>query len=95
MQGGMMIRCADLLFNFPRAKFADENNIHAQVAHIQTEADEAFRELNTDQRALAMEIMDCLHSCETALRMLEDEGLRISEIMTAVYEKNEARGYYE
>lgn len=91
-----MIRCADILFNFPRAKFADENNIHAQVAHIQTEADEAFRELNSpDRMTLAMEIMDCLHSCETALRMLEDEGLSLSDVMTMVYEKNEARGYYK
>lgn len=86
----------DMLYNFPRAKFVDENGIAGQVAHMVTEADEAFRELNNpDIWTLAMEVMDGYHSHETALRILEEKyGIDIKQLMTAVYEKNEKRGYY-
>lgn len=83
-------------FQFPRARFADENNIHGQVAHIVTEADEAFRELNNpDVFTLAAEIMDTKHSCETALRILsERHGVNLENLRTYVEEKNRIRGYY-
>lgn len=87
----------NMLYHFPPVRFVDENNIYGQVAHIQTEADEAFRELSTgDIDALADEIMDAMHSCETALRILEKRhGIDVKAVMMRVYEKNEKRGYYQ
>lgn len=86
----------NLIYHFPRAKFVDENGICGQVAHIQTEADEAFRELtNPNVDVLAMEVMDVYHSAETALRILEEKyNVDIQELMNKVADKNEARGYY-
>lgn len=91
-----MMSNTDMLFNFPATTFTKTSHIFAQVAHIQTEADEAFRELATnDIDALSMEIMDCMHSCETALRILEARyGVDVKEIMIKVYNKNCERGYY-
>ena len=87
----------NMLYHFPKVRFVDENNIYGQVAHIQTEADEAFRELSTgDIDALADEIMDTMHSCETAMRILEkSHGVNPNAVMMRVYEKNEKRGYYQ
>lgn len=86
----------NMLYHFPRAKFVDDNGICGQVAHIQTEADEAFRELtNPDVMPLAIEVMDVYHSAETALRILEEKyGVDIRDLMQQVADKNEARGYY-
>lgn len=86
----------DMLYHFPRAKFVDDNGICGQVAHMQTEADEAFRELNNpDIDTLAMEVMDVYHSAETGLRILEEKyGVDIQKLMHRVADKNEARGYY-
>ena len=88
----------DMLYQFPRIRYVAENGICAQVAHIQTEADEAFRELTAspDIDALAMEVMDVYHSAETALRILEEKhGVDVQALMHRCYEKNEERGYYQ
>ena len=81
-------------FNFPRAKFADSNTIEDQVLHIVSESIEAANE--SDPELQAMEIMDCLHSCETALRILEEQhGIGLDSIIAEVEHKNRVRGYYE
>lgn len=86
-----------LLYNFPRTIFVDGNGIYGQVSHINTEAVEAAAELgNPDINFVAMEIIDCLHSCETALRILEEKyKVDIKALMFDVYQKNEKRGYYK
>lgn len=86
----------NMIYHFPRTKFVDENGICGQVAHIQTEADEAYRELqNPDIEPLAMEVMDVYHSAETALRILQEKyGVDIQALMQRAAKKNEARGYY-
>lgn len=87
---------ADMLYHFPRTRFVDENGIYSQVAHINAEATEAAAELgNPDIWFVAEEIMDCYHSCETALRILQEKyGIEPQELMHRVYHKNETRGYY-
>lgn len=39
--------------------------------------------------------MDVIHSAETALRLLEAEGMDLDAIKRGVVEKNQARSYYE
>jgi len=87
----------NILYHFPRTRFVDENHIYTQVAHINTEATEAAAELgNPDIHFCAMEIIDCYHSCETALRILEEKyGVNIRDLMFKVAAKNDVRGYYD
>lgn len=43
---------------------------------------------------IAEELMDTIHAAETALRMLEAEGVDLGEVRRMVIRKNAARGYY-
>lgn len=83
-------------FIFPRTIFVDQNGICGQVAHIATEAAEAAAETrNPDVFALAVEIMDGLHSSETGLRILQEKyGVDLNAVHDAVIRKNQPRGYY-
>lgn len=83
-------------FIFPRTIFVDQNGICGQVAHIAAEAAEAAAETsNPDVFALAVEIMDGLHSSETGLRILEEKyGVDLNAVRDAVIRKNQPRGYY-
>ena len=83
-------------FNFPRTKFAGINGICSQVMHICSEAAEAKESSFTpDIQHTAEEVMDCLHSCETALRILQEKyGINISALRRDVERKNMERGYY-
>ena len=85
-----------MLYHFPRTRFVDENSIYDQVRHIMQETAEAEQEFdNPSCHLLAQEIMDIYHSAETALRILKEKhGVDIHELMMAVYEKNNKRGYY-
>lgn len=89
---------ADMLYHFPRTRFVDENSIGQQQIHTRREVQEADAELpppGGDIMPFALETMDIYHSCETQLRILEEKhGVNIKELMMAVYEKNEKRGYY-
>lgn len=83
-------------FTFPRTIFVDENNIFGQVAHINSEANEAFREIPNNIRTLALEIMDTYHSAETGLRILQEKhGINLLELRDETFGKNDARSYYE
>jgi hypothetical protein len=83
-------------FNFPRARFVDSNDIVKQSLHIDSEAIGvmlAVQQPGYDE--VAMEIMDCLHSCETALRILQEKhGFNLNELRQSVERKNQERGYY-
>jgi hypothetical protein len=84
------------LFGFPRTTFVDNNGILTQALHIHSEGKEV-KELAATPDILhtAEKIMDCLHSCETGLRILKEKyGVDIDEVHTLVKEKNLRRGYY-
>lgn len=87
---------ADMLYNFPRARFVDENEIYKQLQHIRSEVQEAEREVDQPNIYLiAGEVMDIYHSAETALRILEEKhGVNIRDLMFKVADKNHQRGYY-
>jgi NTP pyrophosphatase (non-canonical NTP hydrolase) len=87
----------DLLFNFPRTKFVSDNTYIDQALHIHSEGKEIRAAVAaSDINHLDEEVMDCLHSCETYLRMRsERDGLDIRDLMYRVAEKNDARGYYD
>lgn len=85
-----------MIFSFPRVKFVDSNGIATQSSHILSEALEVEESvLKPYIKHTAEEVMDCLHSCETALRILQEKyGINVSELRRDVERKNFERGYY-
>lgn len=85
-----------MILNFPRTKFVDENGIIAQVIHMESEQKEIEESmLKDDIQHTAEEVMDRLHSCETALRILQEKyGINLSELRRDVERKNLLRNYY-
>lgn len=82
--------------SFPRTKFADENEIWQQTEHVISEAEEADDASTWDYANTAMELLDVIHSAETALFILaEKHGVDLSAIKRQVIEKNQSRGYYD
>lgn len=84
------------MYRFPRTKFVDINGIVGQILHIGDECQEALDSSQTPDIEHTMEeVMDCLHSCETALRIgQEKHGININDLAPQVEEKNRSRGYY-
>lgn len=85
-----------MIFNFPRTRFVDENCICNQAEHIGSEQTEIVSSMFTpDIEHTAEEVMDCLHSCETALRILQEKhNINLSKVRCEVERKNFDRGYY-
>lgn len=83
-------------FNFPRTRFVDDNGIVGQVLHMATEQEEIERAMLTpDIDHTAEEVMDKYHSCETALRILQEKyGINLNDLRRRVERKNQERKYY-
>ena len=85
-------------FNFPLSKFSPVNNggytRRGQADQITQEAAEAFSAAERgDERGYLVELLDCIHACETALAEFDDAA--ISEAWREVVDKNAERGYYD
>ena len=85
-------------FNFPRSRFVPfedgEHTRRGQAEQIAQEAAEAFSAAERgDERAYLVELLDCIHACETALA--EFGPAEIERARDEVVEKNAERGYYE
>lgn len=79
--------------SFPRTNFADTTNIHDQVRHVLSEAHEAWTTETFDH--MAEELMDVIHSAETALHILSEKyDINPTASKIEVIEKNRVRGYY-
>lgn len=88
----------EFVFNFPLSKFASANDPEytrrGQADQITQEAAEAFSAAERgDTEAYLMELLDCVHACETALSEFDD--VAIIEAWWKVVHKNAERGYYE
>ncbi len=83
-------------FNFFRTTFVDSNGIVTQIVHIASELKEVQTAMHLpDTFHLAEEIADLAHSCETALRILDEKyGIDLAEVKRFVANKNAERGYY-
>lgn len=85
-------------YRFPRAKFADTNDINKQVLHTISESREVLAEFNSltiRYDEIAIELLDLIHSSETALRILaERHNVNVELAKEYVEMKNAARGYY-
>ena len=98
------MKCADDWSRFPRSRFADSNSLVRQLCHITSELCEvwvAFLLLpwrrGNGIYLLVGELMDVIHSVETALHILAkryDSKVVISQTMVRTIEKNLVRGYY-
>jgi len=91
-----LARGKNYVFVFPRINFADTNTIDKQMDHICTEVVEAMQEVGKcDNEALAIELLDVIHSTETALRILKERHwIDLNSVKEKVIIKNELRGYY-
>jgi hypothetical protein len=88
-----------MTYHFPRTHFADTNTLQEQLTHIAGETCEALRASAKREGIdrITEEILDVLHSCETALWIIESEhGPRyVHDKMQSVINKNLDRGYYD
>jgi len=88
-------------YRFPKACFVNTNHLIEQIHHLRSELIEIEEEydkseMSLDSCALAIEVLDLLHSCETTLRILElDFCIDIDDMFDHVVAKNKARGYYK
>ena len=85
-----------MTFNFPRVHFVSTNILWQQVDHLRGEVQEVDDALQqADLSAVAMELMDVIHSAETALRILQERfRINLHETRRDVERKNMERGYY-
>lgn len=84
-------------FRFPETIFATQNGLLEQISHANSEGDEIADAIqqNESPERIAEEIIDKIHSLETALRILQrDFGIDTTVIAAGVTVKNKARGYY-
>lgn len=92
-------------YRFPAMAKLDEWSIEEQAKKILDEAEEANSaksfwlygngsgDHDADRAAYGMELMDVIHSTETALRM-EFSEKEVKSLREAVENKNRSRGYY-
>ena len=85
------------VFNFPLSRFAPDNSSdysrRGQADQITQEAAEAFSAAEKgDERKYLVELLDCIHACETALSEFDDAA--IGDAWQEVVYKNAERGYY-
>ncbi|MBX9035051.1 hypothetical protein [Gordonibacter massiliensis (ex Traore et al. 2017)] len=94
----------DFAYTFPPTKWARDCSVNQllQIVAVAQEVDEAFSAAcdcvsgRSPVAAVAVEVVDVIQACETMLRILErDHGLDAGDAVRAVYEKNDARGYYD
>lgn len=88
----------EFIFNFPLSRFApvndDEYTRRGQADQITQEAAEAFSAAEADDEGrYIVELLDCIHACETALAEFDDSA--ISKAWWEVLNKNAERGYYD
>lgn len=81
----------------PRAEVEDGvgGDIELQIIRIKSEVNEAHMAFirEPDFRA-AEELMDVIHTAETALRLMDMPIQQLGQIKQAVITKNRERGYY-
>jgi hypothetical protein len=84
-------------YNWPETKFARENTLLDQVAHILSEADEIAEAGPWVTIPMHKEIADLHHSIETFWRNLARRVGHeyVATVFQAVEDKNRARGYYD
>lgn len=90
------MECTTWQFQFPPCKKWIPTNAPTrrdQALKIIEEAEEAMKVRDGYDIAYAMELMDTIHACETALRELPESLL--TDIKGAVIRKNSERGYYD
>lgn len=83
-------------YSFPATKHVDENGIHEQLMHLQSEVLEAIEAFykEPDLEIFAGEVMDIYHSTETLIRILEKRGIKPARVRRDVELKNDSRKYY-
>ena len=82
-------------YNFPRIKYADENNSYQQLQHLKSECIEIIERIDSgDFAGIIEEMLDRHHSAETFFRKCEAAGVDIDWAINQIIDKNRARWYY-
>ena len=80
---------------YPRTKFADEAGVISQFSHLESELKEIGETLPGQEKFMAAELCDLIHSAETLLHILADKhGVDVAAVQRQVVEKNRKRKYY-
>lgn len=86
-------------FNFPATKFAQTTGLYGQLVHLGSEIKEVERAFYNDPmiERVAEELMDVIHSAETALRIIcrTNADVNLHKLRLKVEKKNLERGYYD
>ena len=85
------------MYRFPRTRFVDQNSLAQQIDHIGGEVDEAILAHISGEglQRVAEELVDVIHSAETALRIIQEKGgVSVTDIPLQVSSKNHLRDYY-
>jgi hypothetical protein len=85
--------------NFPKARFADENDLQDQFNHLMTEVEEVKAAFNDPEQGMIRmleELADLHHSLETFWHIAEKEfgPYVIGSVFTGTVFKNRSRNYY-
>lgn len=84
-------------YQFPRIEVKPTvTTLEAEIEKLSDELDEVVEAYaDGDMRAVAEEVVDLYHACETALRILEEVAcVDITQVCYRVIQKNTRRGYY-
>jgi len=83
-------------YRFPRTIFTDTNTPIEQLIHVLGEVHEAMVDSRCNNFACLKELMDVIHSAETAIRIIEEmtPGINLDSMLQGTIKKNMDRGYY-
>lgn len=86
-----------MTFQYQFPSIAEPEELPKQLQHVKSEVDEAIEAYYEEKSpwTIATELMDVIHAAETALRLLEAEGMDLDAIKRGVVEKNQRRFYYK
>ena len=88
-------KTAEFIFNFPVVKYANRNTFAEQMQHLISEIAEVATAPGVPETAV--ELLDVIHSAETALRILVSSSgvpIDLDDLRDHVIAKNRARDYY-
>lgn len=96
------VSVSDRNINFTLPAVTLQRSLNDKVKKVIEEAGEVQAELDSETgsvdplrwKNLTEEIIDTMISCQSALNHLAAEGVPVQEMIEAVYEKNNIRGYY-
>lgn len=86
-----------MIFNFPATKFVVSNTLADQIRHMRSELEEIEQAMVNQEsmERVTEEAIDLMHSTETFLRILANDGSNLGRVRRDTERKNFERRYYD